>query len=160
MVTSQVFSADPPAASLGQYVFIHGGGFVGGETAALTELELTGTFNKTGGNPFPVTMYLLPEFVEGKLVRYVLSTDDELGRWLDLRMDTGHFTGRVTPIIHYNGDSVRGVNTQITFDIAPMKQVVHLDFSPSYVEDCATSVCAPSRSRFASRSSSSSRASI
>ena len=134
MVTSQVFSADPGAASLGQYVFVHGGGFVGGEPAAYTELELNGTFNKTGGNPFPAQMYLLPEFVEGKLVRYVINTDDALGHSMDLRTETGHFSGTVTPIIHYNTDAVRGVSTNVTFDIAAIKQVVHLNFSPSYIE--------------------------
>lgn len=134
LVTSQVFSADPPAASLGQYVFVHGGGFVGGEPGAGTELELSGTFNKTGGNPFPITMQLIPEYVEGRLVRYVLNTDDELGTSLDLRKETGHFTGKITPIVTYGGQTVRGVSTNATFDIAPVKQVVYLNFSPSYVE--------------------------
>jgi hypothetical protein len=135
LVTSQVFSADPPAASLGQYVFIHGGGFVGGEAGAVTELEMTGTFNKTGGNPAPAQMNLIPEFVEGRLVRYVINTDDALGHALDLRVDTGHFTGTVTPIITYGSDTVRGVASQITFDIAPVKQVVYIDFQASYVEE-------------------------
>ncbi len=134
LVTSQVFSADPPAASLGQYVFVRGGGFVGGEAGALTELELSGTFNKTGMNPAPVTMYLIPEFVEGRLVRYVLNTDDELGNALDLRTETGTFTGQLTPIVHYGTETVRGESTNVTFDLAPVKQVVYLHFSPSYVE--------------------------
>lgn len=135
MVTSQVFSVDPPAASLGQYVFVHGGGFVGGEPTALTELELVGTFNKTGGNPAQVSMHLIPDFVEGPLVRYVLNTDDELGHALDLRTDTGHFTGTMTPIIHYGSDTARGTGMQVTFDIAPVKQVVYLNFEPAYVEE-------------------------
>ncbi|NVB78831.1 MAG: hypothetical protein HOV81_10585 [Kofleriaceae bacterium] len=134
LVTAQVFSADPPKASLGQYVFVHGGGFVGGDPGALTELELTGTFNKTGMSPAPITMNLIPEFVEGRLVRYVLNTDDELGTSLDLRTETGKFTGRITPIIHYGGDTVRGVSSQAAFDIAPVKQVVWLEYQPSYVE--------------------------
>ncbi len=134
MVTPQVFSADPPSASLGQYVFVRGGGFVGGEPGALTELELSGTFNKTGMNPAPVTMYLIPEFVEGRLVRYVLNTDDELGNALDLRTETGTFTGQLTPIVHYGTETVRGESTNVTFDLAPVKQVVYLHFSPSYVE--------------------------
>jgi hypothetical protein len=134
LVTSQVFSADPPAASLGQYVFVHGGGFVGGETGAGTELELTGTFNKTGMNPFPITMQLVPEYVEGRLVRYVLNTDDELGTSLDLRKETGKFTGKITPIVTYGGQTVRGVSTNVAFEIAPVKQIVYLNFSPSYVE--------------------------
>jgi hypothetical protein len=134
VVTSQVFSTDPQAASLGQYVFVRGGGFVGGEPGALTEMELSGTFNLTGGNPFPVTMYLIPEYVEGRLVRYVLNTDDELGTSLDLRKQTGKFTGTITPIVHYGTQTVRGVSKNVAFDIAPVKQVVYLSFSPSYVE--------------------------
>ncbi len=134
LVTSQVFSTDPPGASLAQYVFVHGGGFVGGEPGASTELELTGTFNKTGMNPFQVTMVLVPEFVEGRLVRYALNKDDELGQSLDLFTETGHFTGTITPLVTYGGQTVRGVSKSMTFDILPVKQVVYLNFTPSYVE--------------------------
>jgi hypothetical protein len=135
LVTAQVFSIDPPAASLGQLVFVHGGGFVGGEPGAITEIELTGTFNKTGGNPAPAQMNLIPEFVEGRLVRYVINTDDALGHALDLRKDTGHFTGTITPIVTYGANTVRGVSSPATFDIAGVKQVVYLHFEAAYVEE-------------------------
>lgn len=134
LVTAQVFSVDPPAASLGQYVNVHGGGFVGGEAGAVTELELRGTFNKTGGNPAQVAITLIPEFFEGRLVRYVVNTDDELGQALDLRQDTGMFTGTITPIITYGGVTVGGVAKNVSFMLAPVKQVVYLDFRPSYIE--------------------------
>ncbi len=134
LVTAQIFTVDPPAASLGQYVFVRGGGFVGGEPGALTELELTGTFNKTGASPVPVSMTLIPDFVEGRLVRYVINTDDELGHALDLRQDTGQFTGTITPIVSYGTDRVRGASKQAAFAIAPVKQIVFLNFQPSYVE--------------------------
>ncbi len=134
LVTSQIFDVNPPAASLGQYVFIKGGGFVGGEPGALTEIELSGTFNKTGGNPAPVSMTLIPEFAEGRLVRYIVNTDDELGQSLDLRTDTGDFTGTATPIVSYGADRVRGTSKSVSFSIAPVKQVVYLQFQPTYVE--------------------------
>jgi hypothetical protein len=134
LVTAQVFSVDPPAASLGQYVFVHGGGFVGGEPGALTELELSGTFTRAGGAPAAVELLLIPEFVEGRLARYVVSTDDELGHALDLRSDTGAFAGTVTPVVSYGGDRVRGKGKAVAFAIAPVKQVVYLAFEPSYVE--------------------------
>jgi hypothetical protein len=134
MVTSQIFTVDPPAASLGQYVFVKGGGFVGAEAGAFTELELVGTFNKTGGNPAQISMTLIPEFVEGRLVRYVVNTDDALGQALDLRVDTGLFTGTITPIVSYGADRVRGVSTNASFSLAPVKQVVYLQYQPSYVE--------------------------
>ncbi len=134
LVTSQVFSTEPSAASLGQYVFVKGGGFVGGDATTYTELELSGYFNKTGMPPVPVTLILIPEYVEGRLVRYVLDTEDELGSSLNLREETGKFTGKITPIIHYANQTVRGVETNTAFDIAPVKQVVYLEFTPSYVE--------------------------
>jgi hypothetical protein len=135
MVTSQVFSVDPPAASLGQYVFVHGGGFVGGDPGALTQVTLQGTFSKNGASPVPVQMTLIPEFVEGRLVRYVINTDDALGHALDLRKDTGHFTGTITPIVSYGPDTVNGVSSQASFDIAAVKQVVYLNYEPAYVEE-------------------------
>ena len=101
LVTSQIFQVGPTAASLGQFVFVarrrlrrrrDGNG-------AVTELELVGTFTKTGGAPAQVDMTLIPEFVDGRLVRYVLNTDDALGQALDLTKDTGAFTGTVTPIV-------------------------------------------------------------
>lgn len=134
LVTSEVFTVDPPAASLGQYVFVKGGGFVGGEAGALTELELSGTFTRTGGGSAPVSMTLIPEFVEGRLVRYVVNTDDALGQALDLRQDTGQFTGTITPVISYGADTVRGVSKAASFGLAPVKQVVYLQYQPSYVE--------------------------
>ena len=134
LVTAQIFEVNPAAASLGQYVFIKGGGFVGGEPGALTEIELSGTFNKTGMNPAPVQMTLIPEFVEGRLVRYVVNTDDELGQALDLRQDTGEFTGTATPIVSYGADRVRGISKRVTLGIAPVKQIVFLQFQPTYVE--------------------------
>ena len=135
LVTPQVFSVDPPAASLGQYVFVHGGGFVGGEQGALTQLQLDGTFTKTGGSPLPIQMTLIPEFVQGRLVRYVINTDDALGQALDLRKDTGEFTGTITPITSFGSDTVTGVGAQATFDLAPVKQVVYIHYEPEYVEE-------------------------
>jgi len=134
LVTSEVFALDPPAASLGQYVFVKGGGFVGGEAGALTELELDGTFTRTSGGSAPVSMTLIPEFVEGRLVRYIINTDDALGQALDLRQDTGQFTGTITPVVSYGADRVRGVTKPASFGLAPVKQVVYLQYQPSYVE--------------------------
>lgn len=135
LVTAQIFSLDPGAASLGQYVFVRGGGFVGGEGDALTQVELQGTFTKTGGPSVPVDMIVIPDFVQGQLVRYVLNTDDALGHALDLTKDTGSFTGTATPIVSFGSDTVRGDSTSAAFDIVPVKQIVYLHYQPSYVEE-------------------------
>lgn len=134
VVSSQIFSIEPAAASLGQYVFVRGGGFVGGEGGALTELELVGTFARNGQAPAAVSLTLIPEFAEGALVRYVISTDDELGQALDLRTETGQFAGTARPVVSYGGQRVAGVATAVTLAIAPVKQVVYLQYQPSYVE--------------------------
>lgn len=135
LVTAQIFQIDPPLASLGQYVDIRGGGFVGGEAGASTEVRLVGTFTPTGApGGAPVDLVLIPEFVAGDRVRYVLNTDDALGQALDLRTITGRFSGTIRPTVRYGGDTITGPTTAVSLGIAPVKQVVFLDFRPSYVE--------------------------
>ena len=134
MVAPQIFQVTPNAASLGQYVVVAGGGFVGGSTNALTELHLVGTFNKDGAGSGPVDMILIPDFVDGQLVRYVINEDDALGHALNLRTDTGTFTGTITPVTSFGTVTITGESTPATFGIAPIKQVVYLDFESTYIE--------------------------
>lgn len=130
-----VFAVAPARASLGQFVDITGGGFVGGDDGGLTLLELSGTFTPDGTtDPIPVDLVLIPEFIEGREVRYVISEDDALGQAIDLRRVTGSFNGDVTPVISYEGVEVRGSAGTFDLGIAPVKQIVHLVFKPSYVE--------------------------
>lgn len=129
-----VFSLSPGSASLGQYVDIDGGGFVGGDQGGVTLIELDGQFTPAGGDAMPVTLTLVPEWAGGGLVRYVLNEDDELGHAVDLRRVTGTFSGTVRPVVQYDADEVAGASTSFSFALAPVKQVVYLEFLPSYVE--------------------------
>jgi len=129
-----IFSVSPTAASLGQYVEIDGGGFIGGSTDADTTLHLIGTFTPAGGSAGAVDMILVPEFVAGPSVRYVINEDDTLGHAIDLRTQTGTFSGTVTPEITWRGTQVVGSAASMTLQLAPIKQVVYLNFLPSYVE--------------------------
>src|SRR5262249_23917356 len=75
-----IFGASTTAASLGQFVVIKGGGFVGGNAEEVTLLDLIGTFTLDGGGKaLPLNLELVPEFVSGPEVRYVLSATDPLG---------------------------------------------------------------------------------
>ncbi len=135
LVSSAIFRIQPAVASLGQYVFVEGGGFVGGEAGASTLLRLIGTFTPTGASQgAPVDLLLVPEFVAGRTVRYVVSEDDALGQAIDLRTVTGTFAGTVTPQVRFGADEVIGDAASVTLGIAPVKQVVQFDFRPSYVE--------------------------
>lgn len=136
LITSEIFRIEPSVASLGQYVFVEGGGFVGNEGPGDgTEIRLQGTFTLTGTTQgAPVDLVLIPEFVAGRMVRYVLSEDDALGNAIDLRQDTGTFVGTATPTVSYQGADVTGEARTVTLGIAPVKQVVYLDYRPSYVE--------------------------
>src|SRR5262249_37719395 len=54
--------AAPGAASLGQYIFFHGGGFVGGASDELTLLRVEGTYlPENGGATMPVSITIVPE---------------------------------------------------------------------------------------------------
>ena len=139
IIPPQVTSVSPARASLGQYVDIAGGGFVGKDpldaTIAITTVELSGTFTPTGAPAgAPVTVTLVPEFVEGKLVRYVLNEEDELGTLADLRKTTGDFVGTATPTVKYGPDTVVGGSKNVQLGIDPVRQVVWVNFLPGYVE--------------------------
>ena len=130
-----VFQVSPTAVSLGQYTDIVGGGFLGGEDGGLTLLELVGSFTPTGSTDgIPVDLVLVPEFIEGRKIRYVMNEDDALGQAVDLRRTTGTFSGTLTPVTSYESDTVRGDSATFDLGIAPVKQVVYLNFRPSYVE--------------------------
>ena len=134
-----VFSVSPTAVSLGQFADIVGGGFVGnpegGGEDGLTLLELVGTFTPSGQTDgAAVDLVLIPQFLEGRVVRYVLNEDDSLGQSIDLRRVTGSFVGNITPVTEYGGDTVRGGSSEFNLGIAPVKQVVYLNFRPTYVE--------------------------
>ncbi len=134
-----IVSFSPEVASLGQYVDIRGGGFIGPEgaadaTYAVTIIALDGSFTPEGGAPIPASVTLVPEFRHGQLVRYVLNEEDELGQAIDLRAIAGSFVGTAQPITSFGSDSVSGPATGVHLGVAHVKQVVHLRFLPHYVE--------------------------
>jgi hypothetical protein len=133
LTTSAIFSLGTSEASLGQFVDIEGGGFVGGEDDGLTELKFDGTFTPDrSGEPVNMSFFIVPTYEKGRRVRYVLNEDDMLGQTINLRKITGSFQGRITPIIHYGVQEKEGYGFDFSFRIAPIKQVVYLDFYPSY----------------------------
>ena len=135
LIEPAIFSVSPTSVSLGQYVDIAGGGFVGGSADASTLLSLEGGYTPTGApSGTAVDLILVPEFVAGRQVRYVLNEDDSLGQSVNLRSSTGSFAGEMTPLISYDGDDVTGSSTTMELAIAPVKQVVYLHFNPSFVE--------------------------
>jgi hypothetical protein len=106
------------SASLGQFLDVRGGGFVGDTAGHQTTLALRGTFTRRGGSPVELDLIVVPRFASGPLVRYVLNEDDALGKAIDLRKETGTFSGTVTPVISTGTDSVTGDTTPVSFRIA------------------------------------------
>lgn len=137
LIPTEVFTAGTSSgtgASLGQFIDIDGGGFIGGDEG-LTTLVIAGTYTPTGApEGAPVMLELVPEFESGRRVRYVVNEDDGLGTAIDVRADTGTFEGTMTPIVAYETDELTGVATPLTFSILPVKQVVWVRFLSSYVE--------------------------
>lgn len=140
MTSTTIYDVTPKKASLGQYVDVEGGGFVGTSPGTSdpampsTTLSLIGDFTLAGmteGAKVDVT--LVPEFVNGNLVRYIVSEDDELGASLDLRKSSGTFAGKIQPTIQYKTDTVVGAEHNTSFSIEPVKQVVWINFVASYV---------------------------
>jgi hypothetical protein len=128
-----IFSASTTAASLGQYVVINGGGFAGGANE-VTLLTMQGNFTPTVGKTRAIDVQLVPEFVSGPQLRYVLSDqDDPLGQVIDLRRESGTILATVKPVVLKGITRAEGVPVTVKLDILPVKQVVHVNFLPSFV---------------------------
>jgi hypothetical protein len=130
-----VSDASPGSASLGQFVFFHGGGFVGGSADELTLLRIDGTFQpENGGATMPVSITVVPDFVDGQTARYVLDSTDALGQLVDLRMGAGRLDVTVTPTVRKGSDALDGDPATIHLVLAHVKQVVWVKFLDSYVD--------------------------
>lgn len=139
LIPTTLAAIDPPAASLGQFLDLQGGGFLGkwpnieDPTPQATTLKLVGNFTPTGApSGVPVDLELVTEFVSGNLVRYVLNEEDALGQIADLRSLTGMFQGTATPVSKYGSVSVTGNALDVTLSIAAIKQVVWVTFTNEY----------------------------
>lgn len=129
-----VYGASTDTASLGQYVTITGGGFVGAGDGD-TLLGFAGAFvSDATGDSIEIDEVLLPEFVDGHTVRYVVSEDDALGQVIDVRYDAGTFMGTLTPRIAWESSEVEGDPSPIVFQLTPVRQIVYVNFLPAYVE--------------------------
>ncbi len=129
----------PVTVSLGQFVNVSGGGFVGpvegdAPTLAVTTVELEGTFTPNGGMAIPASLTLVTDFVSGQLTQYVVNEEDELGIAIDLRRVAGTFEGTARPVTAFRDESVDGSATVVTLGIGHVKQIVWLKFLPAYVE--------------------------
>ncbi len=123
------------AASLGQYVLIEGGGFVGGtdRTDESTVIQLTGEIVDDAGKKSPVAVVLVPEFVSGLRLRYVLDEKDALGALIDLRTASGTITGSARVTVQKGATKLDGDLVPVTLRVLPVKQVVYIEFLHSYV---------------------------
>ena len=129
-----LFSLGTSSASLGQYVDVDGAGFLG-PYEGQTILDFGGTFEaSSGGLVVPVNALLIPEILDGHRARYVMNEEDELAKQLDLRRVPGRIRGLIKPRISYKKQNVEGSASSISFDLLGVKQVIWLDFLPSYTE--------------------------
>lgn len=128
-----IFGASTTAASLGQYLVVTGGGFVGGADDEFTVLHLTGEFTPADGKSRALDLQLVPEFVAGPELRYVLGEDDPLGAAISLRTESGSLRGMVKPIVQKGAERIEGTPVAVSLQLEPVKQVVYLNFVASYV---------------------------
>ncbi|MCU0690782.1 MAG: hypothetical protein MUF54_05210 [Polyangiaceae bacterium] len=127
-------------ASLGQYVDVDGGGFIGSPPGQsepgrpVTLLRLEGRFLAAGSpDQMQVDVTLVPEFVSGTRVRYLLSEEDELGKGLDLRKAVGEFSGTIKPILKHEATTIEGAAMKDGFSIQHVRQIVWVNFQHAYV---------------------------
>ncbi len=129
-----IFSVGPNEVSLGKYLDVSGGGFVKSEGGAATLLELTGQFLPEGGSPLALDLILVPDFASGRALRYTVNEDDTLGQGFDLRYTRGQFSGQLVATVSYGDDTVSADPVPFVVDLAPVRQVVYLNFTEQYLD--------------------------
>ncbi len=121
--------------TLGKYIAVGGDGFVGPDDGGGTVLRFSGSYRADeGSGDVPVELEIVPEFVDGRTVRYVVNEEDALAQVIDVREARGRFIGDIVPRVEFEGDEVEGPQTPVSFRLEPVKQVVYLQFNPTYVE--------------------------
>jgi hypothetical protein len=128
-----ISGASTTAASLGQYVVIDGGGFVGGADDESTVLHLVGGFVDRQGKQTPLDVVLVPEFLSGPQLRFVLDENDSLGTLIDLRKRPGTITGTIAVTVQKGEQTLSATPIPVKLEILPVKQVVFIEFQNSYL---------------------------
>jgi hypothetical protein len=125
---------EPAVGSLGRYVEIVGGGFVASGDGGGTVLRFAGEYQADDGTVVPLDFEVVPEFVDGRTVRYVINQEDALAIVIDVRYARGTFVGTVEPVVDFLGQQVIGQPTPTSLRLEPVRQVVYLKWNPTYVE--------------------------
>jgi hypothetical protein len=121
--------------SLGRYVEITGGGFLASGEGGGTVLRLVGEYQADDGGAVPADFEVVPEFVDGHTVRYVVNEEDALADAIgDVRYARGTFVGTLEPVVDFEGQQVVGPPTAVSLRLEPVRQVVYLLWNPTYVE--------------------------
>lgn len=131
LLETTISAVSPTEVSLGQYMNIHGGGFLAG---GATTVRLSGTFTPAGSDieqPLGQIIEVVPEFVDGETLRYVINEEDLP---IDLRKGSGRFRGSLIPIIDYDSEELEGRSAAFDIQLAPVKQIVELQFTNNFVE--------------------------
>ncbi len=134
LLSPELFATTPQSVSIGQHLFLRGGGFVANESGSSTLLQITSVYTPDGGRPVPLEMTLVPEFVDGTTLRYTLNEDDTLGTRVDLRAVKGVWSGTVEGQVAYGSQSISSNRLDFSIALSPVKQVVYLDFTTAYLD--------------------------
>lgn len=138
LLAPRIFGLSPSGGSLGQRISVSGGGFVA-ETAddptpAATRILISGEFTPSGGPDLPISFEVVPGFVSGSQLVYILNEEDALGTSADLRNTTGVLRGTAAAVVSYGSTEITGAAESVELALQPVKQVVYVRFLPSYVE--------------------------
>jgi hypothetical protein len=134
-----LFALEPAEASLGQYVVLRGGGFVGCASGCdeVTTMTIEGTFTPQGGSPAPFgPVEIVPEYVSGAEVRFVMDTEVAEGELISSLFGAreGEWQGNVFITTSQGVESITSDTVAARFTLAPVRQVVHVRFLPGFYE--------------------------
>jgi hypothetical protein len=138
MLPSRLTLVEPEGASLGGYIVFQGAGFIGAATDEVMEILIEGIFEADNGRADrAIRLSLITEYQAGDIARYVLDEEDEFGQKVDLRSESGTFSGEFTVQLRKGDDLVSLAPITSSFRIEPVRQLVYVVFTQGFVDTLA-----------------------
>ena len=130
-----IFALTPSAAPLEHVMLVRGGGFLGGD--GLTLVRLAGTFTASDGGTSTVREELLPQWIDGETLAWVLDAEAQGSRLVSTLFGEteGQFEGTATPVTLDSADGeLVGDPAPVRLALTPVRQVVFMRFLPGFYE--------------------------
>ena len=132
MQESFVESVGVHGSSLGGRIEFSGRGLLGANEGELTTMVMEGSFETLEGEQIEISSEVVLEYSSSDVAYYILNEEDDIGRRIKMRKNSGVFVGRFTPILSHSDEERELNEINSSFEVKPIRQIVFVNFLPGF----------------------------